>query len=433
LLDFGISKSLSQDNQSNTTNITKSGTVGTPRHMSPEQLHHEEKPITYSSDIYSLGIVFYEILSKQHPLINNGEISMPIPDFRWISKHLNQSPRLLSTICPDLPTNLVDLVMNMLAKEPTNRPSLDIIGNVLSNPSQPYKSLSLFTFETVKVDIKGKIIERKKKQARQYIEHLGNGVMLEMVEILAGEFMMGTSESDIEKVVAEYKRYGRSEEDARRWVKEETPQHKVRVEMFYIGKYQVTQEQWKEIMGDNPSYFKGEDKLPVENVSWEDSSKFCKKLSEKTGKEYRLASEAEWEYACRAGSQTPFAYGETINTEIVNYEGEHPYGETPKGGYIGGTMPVGSLGVANEFGLYDMHGNVWEWCQDEWHDNYNNAPTDGSAWENIPSNNTLRVLRGGSFNSLANACRSALRLRLAPDSRLSGLGLRVVMSARTLK
>ncbi|MBI4851176.1 MAG: formylglycine-generating enzyme family protein [Acidobacteria bacterium] len=211
------------------------------------------------------------------------------------------------------------------------------------------------------------------------------------------------------------------------WVQIELPQHKVKVPAFYIGKYQVTQEQWEEIMGNNPSYLKGDNKLPVENVSWEDSTEFCKKLSEKTGKEYRLPSEAEWEYACRAGSETPFAFGETITLEIVNYKGKYPYGEAPKGKYRGKTTPVGSLGVANEFGLYDMHGNVWEWCQDPWHDNYSNAPTDGSVWELTPSNNMPRVLRGGSRKDLAYNCRSAYRDRSTPDLRYNISGLRVVM------
>ncbi len=292
---------------------------------------------------------------------------------------------------------------------------------------------SPFEFDTVKVDAKGEIKERNKKRAKQFIEELGNGVQLEMVEIPGGSFMMGTSPDDIEKVVAEYKRYDRSEEQARRWVVWETPQHKVTIPAFYIGKYQITQAQWKEIIGNNPSNFKGNDNLPVKTISWDEVIEFCKKLSEKTSKTYRLPSEAEWEYACRAGSNTAFAFGETINPEIVNYDGNRPYGEAPKGEYRQKTIPVGSLGVANEFGLYDMHGNVWEWCQDHWHNDYADAPTDGSAWEISPSNNTSRVLRGGSYYFNAYYCRSAVRYWFAPDKRIDNFGFRVVMSARTLK
>jgi len=270
-----------------------------------------------------------------------------------------------------------------------------------------------FEYETVKVDKKGKIIERTKKQANQIIDDLGKGVVLEMVEIPSGEFMMGSPEGE-----------GNS------W---EKPQHKVTVPTFYMGKYQVTQEQWEAVMGSNPSYFKGSGKLPVEKVSWNDAIEFCKRLSEKTNKIYRLPSEAEWEYACRAGTETPFAFGETINTDIVNYNGNRPYGEGTKGEYREKTTVVGSLGVANEFGLYDMHGNVWEWCQDAWHSNYDGAPTDGSVRDDQLSNNTYRVLRGGSYDDDAYYCRSASRDTVTPGNRVDDIGLRLVMAARTLK
>lgn len=290
--------------------------------------------------------------------------------------------------------------------------------------------LQPFTFTTVRLNIKGQVTNKYTKQGTQFIEDLGNGIKLEMIQIPSGEFMMGTNESDVENLKKECKRYGWSED----WIKTELPQHKVRVGAFFIGKYQVTQEQWKEIMGNNPSYFKGESKLPVENVSWNQAIEFCKRLSEKTNKMYRLPSEAEWEYAARAGTTTAFAFGETINTEIVNYNGNRPYGEVVKGEYRAKTIAVGSLGVANEFGVYDMHGNVWEWCQDLWHDNYNNAPTDGSAWESNISKNTDRVLRGGYFSLYAILCRSAYRNWLAPDVSDDYGGFRVVCEiARTLK
>ena len=413
LVDFGISKSLSQDNQ---TTTTKSSVGGTARYISPEQVEdHKGKPITYNSDIYSLGIMFYEILSGQHPLIDNSKTN--ISDFNWASIHLKEPPRELSTICPDLPADLVDLVMKMLAKEPSDRPSLLTITSTirnLLNPTQPPKPPeppkdNLFNFETVKVNAKGTIIERYKKQAKQFIEDLGNGITLEMVEIPGGSFMMGSNE-----------------------YKDEQPQHQVTVPGFYMGKYQVTQAQWKRVIGNNPSYFTGNDEFPVECVSWNEVVEFCKKLSEKTGKKYRLPSEAEWEYACRAGSKTAFAFGETITPEIVNYDGNYPYKEAPEGEYRAKTTAVGSLGVANEFGLYDMHGNVWEWCQDTWHSNYTGAPLDGSAWEILLSNNTSRVLRGGSYDSYVYNCRSADRYRYAPGLRYF-IGFRVVMSARTLK
>ncbi|MGB6298534.1 MAG: formylglycine-generating enzyme family protein, partial [Rivularia sp. (in: cyanobacteria)] len=159
---------------------------------------------------------------------------------------------------------------------------------------------------------------------------------------------------------------------------------------------------------------------------------FCARLSFHTGREYRLPSEAEWEYACRAGTTTPFHFGETITTDLANYNGSS-YGNGPKGKERGETTPVGSFGVANGFGLYDMHGNVWEWCLDDWHDNYEGAPTDGSAWlddnDNLDRKSAEALLRGGSWYIGPGYCRCASRnsgniaLR---DFDINGIGFRVV-------
>jgi len=265
-----------------------------------------------------------------------------------------------------------------------------------------------FEFETAKVDVSGKIVERTKKTANQYIEDLGQGLMLEMVEVPSGTFTMGSPSSEANRD---------SDED---------PQHQVNIESFYLGKYEVTQAQYQAIMGNNPSSFKG-DNLPVEQVSWNEAIEFCKKLSEKTRKTYRLPSEAEWEYAARAGTTTPFAFGETINPRIVNYDGNYPYGQAAKGEYRQKTIVVGSLGVANAFGLYDMHGNVWEWCQDIYQPNYKGAPTNGKAWEQT-TNDNYRVLRGGSWNGSGKDCSSTLRNFSVSDFLVFDLGFRIVLA-----
>ncbi len=206
----------------------------------------------------------------------------------------------------------------------------------------------------------------------------------------------------------------------------EKPVHKVTIgKPFYLGKFEVTQAEWKVVMESDPSYFKGDD-LPVENVSWDDCRKFIEKLNgRRDGYEYRLPSEAEWEYACRAGTTTAFVFGETITTDRVNYNGNYPYGNAPKGAYREKTTPVGSF-PPNALGLYDMHGNVWEWCQDRWHGNYEGAPNSGSAWEGGGEN--VRVLRGGSWNDFADLCRSAYRGGSTPDDRGSLMGFRVAAS-----
>ncbi|NES00810.1 MAG: formylglycine-generating enzyme family protein, partial [Symploca sp. SIO1B1] len=202
------------------------------------------------------------------------------------------------------------------------------------------------------------------------------------------------------------------------------------------GKYPITQAQWQAVttllpvnteLRLNPSRFKGASR-PVEGVSWSDAVEFCARLSQKTRRHYRLPSEAEWEYACRAGTTTPFHFGETILPELANYDSDYIYGSGYKGKSCGETTPVGSFKVANEFGLYDMHGNVWEWCADHWHINYAGAPKDGTAWvyENI-NDDRSRLLRGGSWDLFPEVCRSAFRYVNSPDDlHVGNIGFRVV-------
>jgi len=197
----------------------------------------------------------------------------------------------------------------------------------------------------------------------------------------------------------------------------ERPVHHVTIsEAFYLSKCEVTQKQWHEVMGDNPSYFKGDD-LPVENVSWDDVQEFTKKLNKKENtRKYRLPSETEWEYAARAGTTTRYSFGDD-DSKL----GEYAWYSENLGDK---THLVGNKG-ANPWGLYDVHGNVWEWVQDRWHDTYNGAPIDGSAWRD--GVNAYRVLRGGSWFSLAKYCRSANRNRNGPGYRNQYLGFRLLL------
>ncbi|MGL6138300.1 MAG: formylglycine-generating enzyme family protein, partial [Planktothrix sp.] len=190
-----------------------------------------------------------------------------------------------------------------------------------------------------------------------------------------------------------------------------------------MAKYPVTQAQWEAIMGNNPSSFKGANR-PVNSVTWHEAQEFCQRLSQKIGKIYRLPSEAEWEYACRAKTTSPFYFGETITPDLANYDASNTYGSGPKGTYRRQTTDVGSF-PPNTFGLYDMHGNIWEWCADPWHENYNGAPTDGSVWES-GGNTQYRVMRGGSWYNYPRYCRSAYRNWIEPDVRKRAYGLRVV-------
>jgi formylglycine-generating enzyme required for sulfatase activity len=197
------------------------------------------------------------------------------------------------------------------------------------------------------------------------------------------------------------------------------PKHAVHITSFAMGKYPVTQGQWKKVMGSNPSYFSsGGDQCPVEKVSWDDAQAFIQKLNQQTGHSYRLPSEAEWEYACRAGSTGKWCFGDDED-QLKHYA----WYEDNSGGK---THPVGEK-KANAFGLHDMHGNVWEWCEDEWHDNYQGAPSDGRAW--VDGKGSERLLRGGARDSGAGSARSAQRLNNRPDGHFINLGFRL---ARTV-
>jgi formylglycine-generating enzyme required for sulfatase activity/uncharacterized caspase-like protein len=282
-----------------------------------------------------------------------------------------------------------------------------VFSQILKPTVQP-KLLELLTvtFTTKTVDKTGKIVNQENHQAKYFKEDLSNGITLEMVQIPGGSFMMGSPASRYES---------------------ESPQHEVNVPAFSMGKFVVTQEQYQQIMGNNPSYFtEKEAKLPVEQVSWNNAVDFCLKLSQQTGREYRLPSEAEWEYACRAGTTTPFHFGETITTELANYDGTYTYASEPKGKYLQKTTDVDSF-TPNAFGLYNMHGNVWEWCQDDLHNDYTDAPTNGSAWES--QDGDIKVARGGSWLNDPTFSRSAYRGTFGKSKlRVNDLGFRVVCS-----
>jgi len=168
---------------------------------------------------------------------------------------------------------------------------------------------------------------------------------------------------------------------------------------------------------------------PVDRVSWHDAMSFCKRLAALTGRSYRLPSEAEWEYACRAETITPFSCGETLTTDLANYCGEHTFRSEPKGVYRHGTTDVGSF-PPNTYGLYDMHGNVWEWCADAWHDDYVAAPVNAGAWTGAhDTHNPARVLRGGCWHDPPGLCRSAARLKQDAREAEDFFGLRVALPA----
>ncbi len=256
-------------------------------------------------------------------------------------------------------------------------------------------------------------LHRYRRTNKSYTEDLGDGIKLTLMLIPSGEFLMGAPPDE-------------PESEAR-----ERPQHKVRVSQFLMGRYPVTQAQWQVVAGydrvdkdlnPDPSNFKGVNR-PVEQVSWEEAQEFCQRLSSKTKKDYRLPSEAQWEYACRAGATTPFHFGATIMPELANYDTTSSYNGSPTNEVHGKTTDVGSF-PANEWGLHDMHGNVWEWCEDDYHDD-TDASADDRAWIESDRTETGRLLRGGSWNYDPRYCRSASRINGTRDCRYNDIGFRV--------
>jgi len=285
-----------------------------------------------------------------------------------------------------------------------------IIVLTLSQINMP--NLRDFEFDVVTVDARGQETNRQRHSAQYLAEDLGNGIVLSMVSIPGGTFLMSSPDTEKDR------------EDG-----DEPPQHEVIVAPFFMGKTPVTQAQWQAVaalpqinqsLDRDPSYYKGTTR-PVDTVTWCDAVEFCARLSEKTERNYRLPSEAEWEYACRGGTTSPFHFGETITPNLANYNGNDVYGSEPVGEYRQETTVVGSFQVANPFGLYDMHGNVWEWCADHW---YNKD--DKGDWE-YDRDDMSRLLRGGCWSNSPRYCRSACRHRDQEDFGYELYGFRVAV------
>jgi eukaryotic-like serine/threonine-protein kinase len=376
-------------------------------------------------DIWSLGVMTAEMLTGELPFPGETEALL-------MNQVMNDPP---SIDWSKVPAPFVEIINGCLEKDRAKRDTAQTVLDKLVGPPPPPPT---FTFKTVTVNRRGEIIQRETKQARYFTEDLGNGVSVDMVYIPGGTFGMGSPKTEAESRDSE------------------KPQHRVTIQPFFMGKYTVTQAQWKAVaqlpkierdLNPDPSYFKG-DNRPVERVYWREAVEFCARLSQKTKRNYRLPSEAEWEYACRAGTKTAFHFGETITTDLANYDGNETYADAPKGKYREETVDVGSF-PPNAFGLYEMHGNVWEWCADPWHSNYQGAPTDGRVWDEEDNDNRYqnsvdllvmsrnddksRLLRGGSWYDFPRYSRSALRVNVAPDARFNDSGFRFVCVAAWTK
>ena len=479
LIDFGAVKEISTIvvNAQGQTSLTIA--IGTPGYMPSEQAKGKPR---FASDIHAVGMIGIQALTGEHPFNlredtqtgeviwrNQAQVSNNLANVldkmvrdNFSQRYQNADEALQAILSlsrsspppqpppPPPPTRrgflqlvgfagvgfvgafVIQNLLNNSSQTPTAQPSPPRLPKDTPSPlpssetRQPEppppktpapkvssNTLKTVQFETVTVNSTGQITKRSQSQGQVFTETIAKDITLEMMAIPGGSFVMGSPNT-------ETRRY-----------QYEGPQHPVNVSPFFLGKYQVTQAQWRAVAGlpkvkidlnPNPSGFKG-DNLPVESISWDDATEFCLRLSELSGHSYRLPSEAQWEYACRARTTTPFYFGDTVTPDLVNYQGTVPYGSAPQGIYREKTTVVGSF-PPNTFGLCDMHGNVWEWCQDVWHDNYNGAPTDGSAWE-TGGDSKNRVWRGASWDNHAIHCRAAYRYFNSSDNSGRYVGFRV--------
>jgi eukaryotic-like serine/threonine-protein kinase len=452
IIDFGVAKDMDKSSGNSLSY------AGTPGYAAMEQTRGKPLP---ASDIYAVGIIGIEALTGMQPdkfEYNEGTLEIAwrqhtnatdafadvlsrmvrqIPNNRYsdakaalealstlqqptrINQQQTQQPTILVTNKPPQPTKKItphsapasNIFQQVVSIEPTANPPIK-----QSPPIDPHLT---YVFETVTLDKTGQIIKKSPGKAKYLPVDLGEGIILEMVYIPPGKFWMGSPEGEGDK--------------------DEKPQHLVNVSAFYLGKYPITQSQYQAIMGKNPSDKKS-DNHPVTRVYWNDAKEFCERLSMATNRVYRLPSESEWEYACRAGTTTPFYFGETITSDVANYYGTSTYANELKGKNRGGTTEVGKF-PPNAFGLYDMHGNLAEWCEDIRHDNYKRAPTDGSAWligslfDRIEvwlnKSDFDKIYRGGAYFDIPEDCRSAARqmprLPFVGEEKYFGYGFRIVL------
>jgi formylglycine-generating enzyme required for sulfatase activity/predicted Ser/Thr protein kinase len=393
LIDFGIARNFVEGEAKTHTGMATKG------YAPPEQFVQKAKRGAYT-DVFSLGGTLYFCLTGKRPQTSD-EINL---DGFLTPKDLNKN----------IPNNINTAILKAIEKNPKNRYQSvqaflkGITENVTSQEEEERTIIEPPSFGE-ESQIEQTIIDSTSTQKEQQQEkksswfgtlkktlgfnhnEIQESINIEMVEIPSGTFQMGSNENDDEK-----------------------PIHRVTLNGFKMSKYPITQKQWRGIMGRNPSYFKNCDNCPVENVSWNDTQKFIKKLNQKTGENYRLPTEAEWEYAAKGGQNYKYAGSNNIGS-VAWYNGNSG----------SKTHPVGQKS-ANGYGLHDMSGNVWEWCQDVWHDNYSGAPTYGSAWIS-GGNSAARVLRGGSWYSYSESCRAANRISYTPSYRFNTSGFRLVL------
>jgi formylglycine-generating enzyme required for sulfatase activity/tRNA A-37 threonylcarbamoyl transferase component Bud32 len=466
--DFGIAKTITGRWDEESTLVGVSW-YAPPEHNPLLEGRHKREPLTPSADVYALAKTAYTMIVGQSPRQFAGQQIRHLPQNvisrsygpalldilrRATSTHVAdrfnsvaefwtqfQTLREFDVQGPKAPTdvdtsgasaiptsldtiqtaprkNVSRIIIELCdrASPPSETRSSDF--NTICNSAiiEPFAPLELKAseFDILTLDEGGRVIQRRKGQSRYFVENIGCDFPLEMVEIPEGSFPRDSLGNGAGSYTAS--------------------RHRISIPPFFIGRFQITQMQWHMMAGlpkinyeldPEPSKFKGHN-LPVDQVLWEEAMEFCARLSRETGKIYRLPSESEWEYACRAGTTSAFNLGPTITTDWVNYKGERSLNEVPRGIFRGETIPVGMLGAPNAFGLHDMHGNVWEWCLDTEGKSYNIVPIDGTSGTS-KVDQERHIARGGSWAVGAKSCRSDYRISFPSGNRWNyTTGFRVV-------
>ena len=380
ILDFGLAYQMRKS-----SNSALKVTASTLEYMPPEAFFaNKPDPL---QDIYSLACIIYELLTGEPPF------SREKAENRKADEYPPQPEELTTEAWQALQ-------QGMAYDKKSRTPSVkQLWQNITRAQNNTVNKVEKVPLESSKKP------EYSNLPTEEKSEIIDDFIGMELVYIKPGSFLMGSPENEIDRADEEY-------------------QHEVSISQgYYLGKYAVTQRQWQKVMRNNPAHFKscGLD-CPVENVSWDDIQTFIKKLNQQTGKHYRLPTEAEWEYAARAGTTSAFSFGDNITPAQVNYNGNYPYNGAAKGKYRETTVKVGSL-PANAWGLHEMHGNVWEWVQDRYESGYyKNSPKNDPQG---PAGGSYRVRRGGSWSYYARDVRSANRYRDSPSDSYNFLGFRL--------
>jgi formylglycine-generating enzyme required for sulfatase activity/tRNA A-37 threonylcarbamoyl transferase component Bud32 len=409
LIDFGLAREVIPGRNVSMTNSTTEG-------YAPIEQYHHANPTGSYSDVYALAATLYHMLTAQVPIPSTFRNYAVLPP----PQHFN----------PQISDRVNAAIMQAMSQEHDQRPQTmeefrQLLGLAIPAALPPEKMLvttPAATVERFEVINWEETLEAATTQAsintaaepvsassktvlRSGSFWRGKNVELEMLYVPDGEFLMGATDEEAGSIPCE------------------RPQHRVVMPCFYMSKFPITQEQYLAVMGKNPAKFNGE-RRPVEKVSWHEAMEFCDRLSHQSDKIYRLPTEAEWEYACRAQTTTAFYFGDNIHANLVNFSSSNQSGKF-KSNLVRRETSAVDIFPPNNFGLHDLHGNVWEWCADNYHANYVGAPTDGSVWQ---SGSDSRVVRGGAWGCNANACRSAARQSEIATKRSHKIGFRVVCS-----